>query len=71
MAGSTKAGKIMSDKKIKTRPFKVHYGHHTLGRTDCGLVGDGGSWGAALLDFLATDGVTRIYRAHGLERMAG
>jgi hypothetical protein len=41
------------------------------GRTDCGLVGDGGSWGAALLDFLATDGVTRIYRAHGLERMAG
>lgn len=41
------------------------------GRTDCGLVGDGGAWGAALLDFLATGGVTRIYRAHGLERMAG
>lgn len=41
------------------------------GRTDCGLVGDGGAWGAALLDFLATDSVTRIYRAHGLERMAG
>lgn len=37
MAGSTEAGKIMSGKKIKTRPFKVHYGHHTLGRTDCGL----------------------------------
>lgn len=42
-----------------------------IGRTDCGLVGDGGTWGAALLDFLATDSVTRIYRAHGLERMAG
>lgn len=39
------------------------------GRTACGLVGDGGAWGAALLDFLATDGVTRIYRAHGLERV--
>jgi hypothetical protein len=39
------------------------------GRTDCGLVGDGGTWGAALLDFLATDGVTRTYRAHGLERV--
>lgn len=39
------------------------------GRTVCGLVGDGGAWGAALLDFLATDGVTRIYRAHGLDRM--
>ncbi|MDP2134975.1 MAG: substrate-binding domain-containing protein [Sulfuritalea sp.] len=39
-----------------------------IGRTDCGLVGDGGPWGPALLDFLATDAVTRIYRAHGLER---
>ena len=46
MAGNTKAGKIMSDKKTKTTdpifsafkgPFKVHYGHHTLGRTSCGL----------------------------------
>lgn len=39
------------------------------GRTDCGLIGDGGAWGATLLDFLATDDVTRIYRAHGLERV--
>lgn len=39
-----------------------------IGGTDCGLVGDGGPWGPALLDFLATDAVTRIYRAHGLER---
>lgn len=39
-----------------------------IGRTDCGLVGDGGAWGRALLDFLATDAVTQIYRSHGLER---
>jgi hypothetical protein len=39
-----------------------------IGRTDCGPVGDGGAWGTALLDFLATEDVTRIYRSHGLER---
>ena len=39
-----------------------------IGRTDCGLVGDGGAWGRALLDFLATEAVTQIYRSHGLER---
>jgi hypothetical protein len=39
-----------------------------IGRTDCGLVGDGGAWGRALLDFLATATVTQIYRAHGLDR---
>lgn len=39
-----------------------------IGRTECGLVGDGGAWGRALLDFLATEAVTRIYRTHGLER---
>ena len=39
-----------------------------IGRTDCGLVGDGGAWGHALLDFLATEAVTQIYRTHGLER---
>lgn len=39
-----------------------------MGRTDCGLVGDGGAWGRSLLDFLATDAVTRIYRFHGMER---
>lgn len=38
-----------------------------IGRADCGLVGDGGAWGGALLDFLATETVTQIYRAHGLE----
>jgi hypothetical protein len=40
-----------------------------IGRADCGLVGGGGAWGSALLDFLATETVTRIYRAHGLERI--
>jgi hypothetical protein len=40
-----------------------------IGRCDCGLIGDGGDWGAKLLDFLATDVVTDIYRAHGLERV--
>ena len=39
-----------------------------IGRADCGLVGDGGAWGGALLDFLATAAVTQIYRGHGLER---
>lgn len=37
MAGSTEAGKIMSDRKIKAKPFKVHYGCHVLDRTSCGL----------------------------------
>lgn len=39
-----------------------------MGRTDCGLAGDGGAWGRSLLDFLATEAVTQIYRFHGLER---
>jgi len=39
-----------------------------IGRTDCGLIGDGGEWGGALLDYFATDAVTQIYRSHGLER---
>ncbi len=39
-----------------------------IGRTGCGLIGDGGEWGGALLDYLATDAVTQIYRSHGLER---
>lgn len=40
-----------------------------IGRTGCGLVGDGGAWGGALLDFLSTEAVTQIYLAHGLERV--
>lgn len=39
-----------------------------IGRADCGLVGDGGDWGGELMDFLETEAVTQIYRAHGLER---
>ncbi|MCX7165389.1 MAG: substrate-binding domain-containing protein [Rhodocyclales bacterium] len=39
-----------------------------IGRADCGLVGDGGAWGGELLEFFETEVVTRIYRAHGLER---
>lgn len=39
-----------------------------IGRTDCGLIGEGGDWGGALLDYLATEAVTQIYRSHGLER---
>jgi len=34
----------------------------------CGLVGNGGKWGPALLDFLMSDTVTRIYESHGLLR---
>lgn len=40
-----------------------------IGRADCGLIGNGGAWGAALLDFLSTNAVTQIYRSHGLERV--
>ena len=36
---------------------------------NCGLIGDGGAWGAALLAFLASDCVTEIYRTHGLARL--
>ena len=42
-------------------------GEREIGRADCGLVGDGGAWGNALLDFFATETVMQIYRAHGLE----
>jgi len=42
-------------------------GEREIGRADCGLVGDGGVWGGAALDFLATETVTQIYRSHGLE----
>lgn len=34
----------------------------------CGLVGDGGEWGAALMDFLMSDTTTKIYEYHGLLR---
>lgn len=45
----------------------IQDGEREIGRADCGLVGDGGAWGGALLDFLATETVTQIYRSHGLE----
>lgn len=47
----------------------VHDEEREIGRADCGLVGDGGAWGNALLDFLATEAVTQIYQSHGLERV--
>ncbi|MBT9589433.1 MAG: substrate-binding domain-containing protein [Thiobacillus sp.] len=34
----------------------------------CGLAGNGGEWGQALLDFLFSDAVTKIYEHHGLSR---
>lgn len=34
----------------------------------CGLVGNGGAWGQALMDFLMSDTVTKIYEYHGLKR---
>ena len=34
----------------------------------CGLVGNGGAWGQALMDFLMGDTVTKIYEYHGLKR---
>lgn len=36
----------------------------------CGLVGDGGPWGQALMDYLFSDDVTLIYAHHGLSRVA-
>ena len=35
---------------------------------NCGLVGDGGEWGARLMAFLMSDAVTKIYEYHGLMR---
>lgn len=35
---------------------------------NCGLIGDGGAWGGKLMEFLAGEVVTEIYRSHGLER---
>ena len=39
---------------------------NVVGRTYIGLVGDGGAWGRSLLDFLASDQVSEIYKYHGL-----
>lgn len=38
------------------------------GTISCGLMSQGGEWGAPLYQFLMSDTVTDIYRAHGLER---
>lgn len=35
---------------------------------NCGLVGDGGQWGLALLNHLMSEGVAEIYVKHGLAR---
>lgn len=35
---------------------------------NCGLVGDGGEWGARLMAFLMSDAATKIYEYHGLMR---
>lgn len=47
----------------------------SLGAQDCdishfhvGLIGDGGLWGARLLEFLGSELVTQIYAGHGLQR---
>ena len=40
-----------------------------IGSIHCGQIGDGGAWGGALIEFLASDVVTEIYRAHGLARL--
>ncbi len=40
---------------------------NVIGFTHAGLIGDGGSWGAACLDFLFTRQVADIYAAHGLD----
>ena len=45
-------------------------GDHTLDANSfsCGLVGDGGIWGQALMEFLMSEAVTKIYEYHGLQR---
>jgi hypothetical protein len=40
---------------------------NVIGFTHAGLIGEGGRWGRACLDFLFTPQVARIYRAHGLD----
>jgi len=37
---------------------------------NCGLIGDGGEWGPALLDHLMSKAVAEIYAKHGLTRAA-
>ena len=39
-----------------------------VGHFNCGLVGDGGTWGGRLYDFLMSEQVTAIYETHGLKR---
>jgi hypothetical protein len=41
---------------------------NVVSRYDIALVGDGGAWGAALVDFMMGPEVTRIYERHGLAR---
>lgn len=38
-----------------------------VSRFHCGVIGDGGAWGARLLEFLLGDETAAIYRRHGLD----
>lgn len=40
---------------------------NVVSKTHAGLIGDGGEWGAAFLDFLKSDAIKEIYRHHGLK----
>ena len=41
---------------------------NVISRYDISLVGDGGAWGAQLVDFMMSQAATQIYERHGLAR---
>ena len=42
---------------------------NVTGITSMGLIGDGGSWGSRLLEYLASDEALKIYESHGLRSL--
>jgi hypothetical protein len=43
---------------------------HVVSDIHAGLVGDGGEWGARLVEFMTSETVARIYQSHGLATVA-
>ena len=48
-------------------PSDQAFPENVISRFHVGMIGDGGEWGGQLLAFLLGNGVTDIYRRHGLD----
>lgn len=53
------------DKMLST---EEHDPLNVVSQFNCGLVGDGGQWGPALLEHLMSEAIAEVYEKHGLSR---